>query len=106
MPDRMISVVCPFFNEEAIIEASVKRMLANLEALPEEWELIIVNDGSRDRSLELARALEAEHPRLRVVSYPSNRGRGHAIRSGAASPRASRRCLGGRAWAGSGWPSS
>jgi len=87
MPDRMISVVCPFFNEEAIIEASVKRMLANLEALPEEWELIIVNDGSRDRSLELARALEAEHPRLRVVSYPSNRGRGHAIRSGAAHAR-------------------
>jgi dolichol-phosphate mannosyltransferase len=87
MPDRMISVVCPFFNEEAIIDASVRLMLLNLAALPEEWELIIVDDGSRDRSLELARALEAQTPRLRVISYPANRGRGHAIRTGVAQAR-------------------
>lgn len=83
----MISVVCPFFNEEAIIEASVRLMLLNLAELPEEWELIIVDDGSRDRSLALARALEAQSPQLRVLSYAVNRGRGYAIRTGVAQAR-------------------
>ena len=83
----MISIVCPFYNEEAILEASVKLMLRNLASLSDEWELIIVNDGSTDRSLEIARALEREHPRLRVLSYPHNRGRGYAIRTGMAQAR-------------------
>ena len=78
----MISVVCPFFNEELIIESSLRLMLRNLAALPDEWELIIVDDGSRDRSLAMARAVAAEHPELRVVSYPVNRGRGYALRTG------------------------
>lgn len=80
----MISVICPFFNEESIIEASVRLMLLNLAKLPEDWELIIVDDGSRDRSLALARQLEAQHPQLRVLSYAVNRGRGYAIRTGVA----------------------
>lgn len=83
----MISVVCPFFNEEAIIEASVRLMASNLAKLPEDWELIIVDDGSRDRSLALARALEPLYPQLRVLSYAVNRGRGYAIRTGVAHAR-------------------
>lgn len=83
----MISVVCPFFNEEAIIEESVRLMLRNLADLPEPWELIIVDDGSRDRSLARARQLEVEHPQLRVLSYPVNRGRGFALRTGVAQAR-------------------
>jgi glycosyltransferase involved in cell wall biosynthesis len=83
----MISVVCPFSNEEAIIEASVRLMLRTLAALPDDWELIIVNDGSVDRSLELARQLQDQHSKLRVVSYPANRGRGYAIRTGIAHAR-------------------
>ncbi|MBZ0310763.1 MAG: glycosyltransferase family 2 protein [Anaerolineae bacterium] len=81
----MISVVCPFYNEEDILEASVRLMLQNLAALPEDWELIIVNDGSRDRSLEIARNLSSENPRLHVLSYTPNRGRGYAIRTGIAA---------------------
>lgn len=76
----MISVVCPFYNEEAILEASVRLMLKNLESLPDEWELLIVNDGSRDRSLDIAQQLARENSRLRVLSYTPNRGRGYAIR--------------------------
>lgn len=78
----MITVVCPFYNEEAIIEASVKLMLKNLETLSEEWELIVVNDGSRDDSLAIVRTLEERYPRLKVLSYARNRGRGYAIRTG------------------------
>jgi glycosyltransferase involved in cell wall biosynthesis len=87
VPDAMISVVCPFFDEEAIIEASIRLMVRNLAALPEGWELIVVDDGSRDRSLALARGLEAECAHLRVLSYPANRGRGFAIRTGVQQAR-------------------
>lgn len=80
----MISVVCPFYNEEVILEGSVRRMVRNLETLQGQWELIIVNDGSQDGSLEIARRLEFEDPRIRVVSYPVNRGRGYALRAGVA----------------------
>ena len=80
----MISVVCPFYNEEAILAASVRLMLRNLSTLTDDWELIIVNDGSRDGSLAVAQGLEAESKQLRVLGYPVNRGRGYAIRHGAA----------------------
>lgn len=78
----MISIVCPFYNEEAIIEKSVQLMLKNLESLEEDWELIIVNDGSTDRSLEIAKSLEKDCEGLKVTSYPINRGRGNALRAG------------------------
>ena len=83
----MISVVCPFYNEAAIIEASVRRMLANLAALDRSWELIIVNDGSLDDSFAIAHALEAENPHLRVIGYRNNRGRGYALRTGIEAAR-------------------
>jgi len=77
------SIICPFFNEENIIAASVKLMLSNLGKLKEPWELIIVNDGSTDNSVSIARRLESENDNLRLVSYEYNRGRGYAIRQGA-----------------------
>ena len=81
---QMISVVCPFYNEEAILEKSVELMLHNLEKLEEKWELIIVNDGSKDSSLKIAKELEKGHPKLKVYSYTFNKGRGFAIRTGIA----------------------
>jgi glycosyltransferase involved in cell wall biosynthesis len=78
----MISVVCPFYNEEAIIAASVTVMLQNLETLADPWELIVVNDGSRDGSLAIVQGLAALEPRLRVVTYEHNQGRGYALRTG------------------------
>jgi glycosyltransferase involved in cell wall biosynthesis len=87
----MLSIVCPFYNENAILERSVEELLRNLEELPEDWELIIVNDGSTDGSADTARRLDALHPRLRVVSYESNKGRGHALRAGIEAARG--RCV-------------
>ena len=84
-----ISVVCPFFNEAGIIEKSLRLMLENLEALQGEWELIVVDDGSTDDSRAKAERVAAEHPRLMVLGYPQNRGRGFAIRTGAVAARGS-----------------
>jgi len=83
----MISVVCPFYNEELILDAATKLMLKSLSSLKEEWELILVNDGSRDRSFQIVEEIEKTDPHLRLVSYRKNRGRGYAIRQGVKEAR-------------------
>jgi glycosyltransferase involved in cell wall biosynthesis len=78
-----VSVVCPFFNEAAIIERAAARMIANLSAQFDNWELILVNDGSRDDSLPLLLAsLPPADKRIRVLSCGLNQGRGRALKNG------------------------
>jgi dolichol-phosphate mannosyltransferase len=87
-PDRVdFSVVCPFFNESGIIEHAIREMLAQLRTLPGTWELIVVNDGSTDDSLAIAEAVAHENPRLRVLGYERNQGRGHALQTGILAAR-------------------
>jgi glycosyltransferase involved in cell wall biosynthesis len=80
----MISIVCPFYNEELIIEKSILLMMENLKSLDVDWELIIVDDGSTDRSLRLAKSLEEDYLNLCITGYSVNRGRGFALRTGVA----------------------
>jgi glycosyltransferase involved in cell wall biosynthesis len=82
-----LSVVCPFFNEAGILRDSVLRLVGRLNSLGHSWELILVNDGSTDASASIALRLADEHPGVRLVSYHSNRGRGHALRRGIAVAR-------------------
>jgi glycosyltransferase involved in cell wall biosynthesis len=77
-----VSIVCPFFNEEAIIEKAIAGMRQSLLSLPHDWELICVNDGSVDLSLEIARKAATIDPRIKVVGYEKNRGRGFALKFG------------------------
>ena len=77
-----ISIVCPMYNEEAIIGDSIRKKLPVLDQLPVKWELILVNDGSTDRTLEITQEAIRGHDRVRVVSYNRNRGRGYALRTG------------------------
>lgn len=79
-----VSVVCPFYNEGALIAESARRMVANLDRQFEAWELILVNDGSTDDGPKLlATALdEMQETRVRVISYPLNYGRGRALKTG------------------------
>ena len=80
-----VSVICPFYNEAGILEHAVRHMLDQLESLGGEWELIIVNDGSIDESPAIAERLRSVSPRLKVLGYKRNRGRGHALRTGIAA---------------------
>jgi glycosyltransferase involved in cell wall biosynthesis len=77
-----ISVIFPAFNEEMNLETVVKSALKILPSVSSVFEIIIVNDGSRDQTGEVARGLAAFHPAIQVVHHPQNRGYGAALKSG------------------------
>lgn len=78
-----VTIVCPFYNEGQILGAAIETMLDHLEEhLEGSWELVVVNDGSTDDSAAVAEKISIEHPKLRVLGYRFNRGRGHALRAG------------------------
>jgi glycosyltransferase involved in cell wall biosynthesis len=79
---RELSVVLPAFNEEDNVDAVVRKCAAYLEARVPEWELLVVNDGSRDRTGEILNRLTSEFPRLRPLHHAVNRGYGAALRTG------------------------
>jgi polyisoprenyl-phosphate glycosyltransferase len=73
------SVVVPLFNEEGNAEALVRRVVPVMEALAEPFEILFVDDGSRDRTPEILRRLAAEDSRLRVVRFARNYGQEAAV---------------------------
>ncbi len=82
-----VSVVTPFYNEAEIVEDAIRALVASLSSLSRKWELIVVDDGSTDGSGAIARRVASEHSNVRVLGYPTNRGRGHALRTGIAVAR-------------------
>ena len=77
------SVVIPCFNEEARIGATVRATLDYLETNAPESELIVVNDGSRDASSQIARdAMARATIETHLLENFPNRGKGHAVRKG------------------------
>ena len=88
-PALDISAVLPAFNEEGNLEQAVGRVARALQANARSFEIIVVDDGSRDGSAGLLERLKAVHSQLRVVRHPVNRGYGAAIRSGFESARLS-----------------
>ena len=77
-----LSLVLPAHNEEANIEAVVTESLQTLPAFADSFEIIIVDDGSRDRTAEIVRRLERVDARVRLVQHERNQGYGAALRSG------------------------
>lgn len=85
---RSISAVLPAFNEEENIEAAALKMLDVLRTLSfSEYEVIIVNDGSQDRTAEISDALAAKHKEIRVIHHPSNLGYAQALSNGFTSAK-------------------
>jgi hypothetical protein len=77
-----LSLVLPAFNEEANIEAVVQHSLATIPAFVDRYEIIVVDDGSRDRTGEIVARLASGDDRVRLVSHGRNRGYGAALTSG------------------------
>ena len=82
-PVPALSFFFPAHNEEANLEALVGEALEALPALAERFEIIAVDDGSKDRTPQIADDLARRHPdSFRVVHHPTNLGYGAALRSG------------------------
>lgn len=77
-----ISLVLPAHNEEPNIRTVVEEASEVLPSAFADYEVIVVNDGSKDRTLEIAHELTNENPRVVVVNHPVNRGYGAALTSG------------------------
>ena len=77
----LLTLVVPCYNEETTLSRCVSRLL-ELSSASLALEIIIVDDCSRDRSLEIARELAAQHPEIRVLHHEVNRGKGAALRTG------------------------
>jgi len=79
-----ISAVLPAYNEEAIIERTVRHVAAVLADLTADYEIIVTNDGSRDNTAGVLADLQRREPdlNLRVVTHDHNRGYGAALASG------------------------
>lgn len=76
-----LTIIVPCFNEAATLESAIERVLsADTAGLSK--EIIIVDDGSADRSGEIAAAIAGREENVHLVSHPDNRGKGAAIRSG------------------------
>jgi glycosyltransferase involved in cell wall biosynthesis len=82
---RGVSVVLPAYNEEGVIAQTVRRCAAVLGVIAPDYEIIVVDDGSRDRTGEIADALAGENPRVCVVHNRPNRGYGGALVAGFAA---------------------
>jgi dolichol-phosphate mannosyltransferase len=78
-----LSVVVPAFNEEALLDDAIRRLRAALDALRIDAEIILVNDGSRDRTPAIADRLARELAGV-VAIHQANQGIGGAFRTGAA----------------------
>ena len=65
-----LSIVLPVHNEARVIEDAVARMTAALALLSADLEILIVENGSRDATLDIARRLAGRDPRLRVETLP------------------------------------
>ena len=79
-----LTVVVPAKDEEARLPLSLEQMHTYLERLGQSYELILVDDGSHDHTLDLMHAEARRDPRVRVVSLPANRGKGRALAEGVA----------------------
>jgi glycosyltransferase involved in cell wall biosynthesis len=82
MLDAKLSVVMPAHNEEANVEAVVRSCLQRLPPMVREFEVVVVDDGSRDATAQILQRLAAADRRVVAIHHPVNRGYGDALMTG------------------------
>jgi glycosyltransferase involved in cell wall biosynthesis len=91
-PDS-VSLFFPVYRDERTVRTVAEKALRLLSSLGGEHEVIIVDDGSPDRSGEIADELAKEHQQIRVIHHPRNLGYGAAVQSGIAASRFDYVCM-------------
>ena len=77
-----LSVVLPAYNEEAVIATTVVNAIHVLNKIVEDFEVLVVNDGSSDKTGEIVAAIVVKDPRVRLITHQVNQGAGAALVSG------------------------
>jgi dolichyl-phosphate beta-glucosyltransferase len=77
-----LSIVVPAYNEEARIERTLARLHEYYSAQDYAYNILIVSDGSTDRTVQIATEFASKHPQFRVIECPINRGKGAVVREG------------------------
>lgn len=80
----LLSVILPAYNEEENIAAAIERLATRLREAAIPFELVVVNDNSRDRTPQVVEGLRAQYPEIRLVRNPMKNGLGRAVRTGLA----------------------
>ncbi|WP_236022841.1 glycosyltransferase family 2 protein [Dictyobacter formicarum] len=81
-PSYSLSVVLPAYNEEAVIEKTVTTVATALRKWTDNFEIIVVNDGSKDHTRDIIERLIGDEPRVRLMHHSQNRGYGAALITG------------------------
>ena len=92
MPAPYISIVIPAYNEEACIGPTLAAVVAELTRTGRPWEVLVVDDGSTDRTRDIVASSAAGEPRVRLVAAP-HLGKGGAVRRGMIEARGDWRFL-------------
>lgn len=79
---QKLSVVVPAYNEEQRLGATLDRMIDYLSKQERPWELLVVDDGSKDGTADLVRRAAEKHPEVRLLVNERNRGKGFTVRRG------------------------
>lgn len=82
MKEKSLSLIVPVYNEEEVLRASYERMKAAMETTGYPFEILYVNDGSRDRSLDILREIAAQDLRVKALSFSRNFGHQTAVTCG------------------------
>ncbi|HXU25840.1 MAG TPA: glycosyltransferase family 2 protein, partial [Bacteroidia bacterium] len=79
-----ISIIAPCYNEEAILENNIKKIIGYLESKNEKYiyEILIINDGSKDKTKQIADELSKNNNNIRVIHHPVNLNLGRALQTG------------------------
>jgi dolichol-phosphate mannosyltransferase len=79
-----VSIVTPCYNEEAILEINIQSLTDYLKtkSYKYNWEIVIINDGSKDKTAEIANELAGQNTAIRVIHHPTNLNLGNAIKTG------------------------
>jgi len=82
MSDRYLSIVIPAYNEEKRIGSAIDRIVLFLKGINYEYEIVVVDDGSRDGTVSIVEEYAKRDPRIRLLRNDKNRGKGYTVRRG------------------------